>query len=311
MQFGKASRLSPSRRTFLTGGLAALASGLGSASAAPTGLQSAPYPTRIVSLDDGLTETLLGLGVTPIAMPQVEAWNDWVVEPRLPPGIVDLGTDREPNLELLVRLAPDLIITTPYLAAIEPVMARIAPTQTFSIYAPPGGHPYELSIKETLRLGALLGRDSQAQALIARGAATMKQLRSRLRKAADRPVLIVNFLDEGHLRIYGQRSLFQDVIDRCGLANGWTRPTNYWGFSTIGLGDLAVSPESRFLYFEPVAPGILQSLATNPVWNSLLFVRAGRIHRLPAASAFGMLPSAMRFGTLLSSHLADVENTHG
>ncbi|WP_187829361.1 ABC transporter substrate-binding protein [Labrys sp. KNU-23] len=311
MQSGKASYLSRSRRTFLTGGLAALASGLGSASAAPTGLQSAPYPTRIVSLDDGLTETLLGLGVTPVAMPQVEAWNDWVVEPRLPPGITDLGTDREPNLELLVRLTPDLIITTPYLAAIEPVMARLAPTQTFSIYAPPGGHPYELSIKETRRLGALLGRDSQAQALIARSAATMAQLRSLLRKAADRPVLIVNFLDEGHLRIYGQRSLFQDVIDRCGLANGWTRPTNYWGFSTIGLEDLAVSPESRFFYFEPVAPGILQSLETNPVWNSLPFVRAGRIHRLPAASAFGMLPSAMRFGMLLSSHLADVENTNG
>ncbi|MGO4339282.1 ABC transporter substrate-binding protein [Labrys sp. KB_33_2] len=271
----------------------------------------AAYPARIASLDDGLTETLLGLGVTPVAMPQVEAWNDWVVEPRLPPGIVDLGTDREPNLELLTQLAPDLIITTPYLAAIEPVMARLAPTQTFSIYAPPGGRPYELSVRETLRLGALLGRDGPAQALVAKSAATMAQLRDLLRRAADRPLLVVNFLDEGHLRIYGKRSLFQDVIERCGLANGWTGSTNYWGFSTIGLEDLVINPESRLLYLEPVAPDILQSLESNPVWNSLPFVRAGRIHRLPAVSAFGMLPSAMRFGALLGAHLAAAENANG
>jgi iron complex transport system substrate-binding protein len=268
-------------------------------------------PARIVSLDYGLTETLLALGVAPVGMVQVGAWADWVVEPALPAGMIDLGADREPNLELLAALRPDLIVTTPYLAAIRPVLERFAPTRTFSIYAPPGGRPYELSVAATRELAGVLGRATEGEALIARAEARMTEISARLRDMADIPLLIVSFLDAHHVRVYGAGSLFDDTLKRCGLANGWRGPCNYWGFATVGIEALAAVPESRLVYLEPVSGDVLLRLAGSPLWNSLAFVRAGRIQRLPAALMFGMLPSAMRFAALLGEHLAATGRSSG
>ncbi|RUV34258.1 iron-siderophore ABC transporter substrate-binding protein, partial [Mesorhizobium sp. M7A.F.Ca.MR.228.00.0.0] len=41
-------------------------------------------PLRIVCLDDGLAETLLMLGVSPVAIAGRDIWETWVVEPPLP-----------------------------------------------------------------------------------------------------------------------------------------------------------------------------------------------------------------------------------
>ncbi|MCB4767892.1 iron-siderophore ABC transporter substrate-binding protein [Ancylobacter sp. Lp-2] len=254
-------------------------------------------PHRIVSLDFGLAETLIEMGLPPIALPNPGTWADWVVEPALPAGIVNLGTDREPNLELLASLRPDLIITTPYLAGIRRLLEGVAPTREFSIYAPPVGHPYDRSVTATRELAAILGREREGEALIARAETTMAATRELLvaRGVAAQPIMVVSFLDTRHVRVYTAGGLFGDVMERCGLTNGWTRPGNYWGFSTVGIEALAESPASRLVYLEPISADTLDTLAASPLWNSLPFARAGQVYRLPAVLMFGMLPSAMRF----------------
>ncbi|WP_342634035.1 hypothetical protein [Mesorhizobium waimense] len=47
-----------------------------------------------------MAETLLMLGVSPIAIADRDVWETWVVEPSLPPEVADVGTLLEPNLEL-------------------------------------------------------------------------------------------------------------------------------------------------------------------------------------------------------------------
>ncbi|MGE4373787.1 MAG: ABC transporter substrate-binding protein [Xanthobacter sp.] len=305
-----------SRRMLLRGGLAGVASLLPwGADAADAGrpdgrasVLSAPEiaAPRIVAMDFGLAETLIEMGAPPVAVPNPASWADWVVEPPLPATVVNLGTDREPNLELLATLKPDLIVTTPYLAAIRPVLERFAPTRTFSIYAPPGGHPFDLSIAATRDLAALIARPEAGEALIARAEETMAQAKRQLEAAGagKAPLMVVSFLDANHARIYGAGSLFGDVMTRCGLDNGWTRHSNYWGFNTVGIEALAQNPTSRLLYLEPVSPDTLRKLDESPLWNSLPFVQAGHVQRLPPVLMFGMLPSAMRFARQLVRHLA-------
>lgn len=289
-----------SRRALLLGGLTA---GLAARSFAT---EAAPEPagalTRIVSMDFGLAETLIEMGLPPIAVPDPNTWADWVVEPPLPADIVNLGTDREPNLELLAALRPQLIVTTPYLDAVRPLLERFAPTRTFSIYAPPAGSAYERSITATRALAADVGRAPAGEELIARAQATMAETRARFAASgvAERPLLIVQFLDARHVRVYGAGSLFGDVMERCGLTNGWTRPSNYWGFTTVGIEALAASPASSLVYLEPISPDTLDTLAASPIWNNLAFVKAQRIYRLPPVLMFGMLPSAMRFARQLA-----------
>ncbi len=85
-------------------------------------------------------------------------------------------------------------------------------------------------------------------------------------------------MDTRHVRVYGAKSLFNDVIERCGLANAWRGETNYWGFATVGIEQLARDAAgARLIYLEPIAPDVLAALARSPLWNSLPFVRAGRV----------------------------------
>lgn len=302
-----------SRRALLLGGLAA-------------GSLACPFPVgaalagnglsgrrlRVVAMDFGLAETLIEMGLAPIAVPDPNTWADWVVEPALPADIVNLGTDREPNLELVAALKPDLIVTTPFLDDITPLLERFAPTQTFSVYAPPPGPLYARSISATRELATAVGMESAGEDLIARAQGVMDGIRARVAAAGliGQSLLIVQFLDTRHVRVYGPGSLFGDVLERCGLINGWTRPVNYWGFGTVGIEELALSPASSIVYLEPLAPDTLERLAASPLWNSLPAVKAGRIHRLPPALMFGMLPAAMRFARHISQALGGAPS-HG
>ncbi|MGQ7791106.1 ABC transporter substrate-binding protein [Faunimonas sp. B44] len=290
---------SATRRSFLAGSFAlAAAPGISAASA-----RAAP---RIVSLDYGLATTLLALGVVPAGVAAAADWDLWVVEPELPRGIVDVGADQEPNLELLAAMRPDLILITPYLEASRSVLERIAPVLSFAIYADEG-EPLRRAEAATLDLARRLGREDAAEAFLAAADDAFSGCARRLASRAIPPVALVNFMDDRHARIYGRQSLYQDVLERIGVANAWTGATNYWGFQTIGIEELGrLDPELRLISFEPVPPDTAPTLARSPLWTSLPFVQAGRVSTLPGVLMFGMVPSALRFGGLLTAHLESV-----
>ncbi|OBQ67961.1 ABC transporter substrate-binding protein [Mesorhizobium erdmanii] len=259
-------------------------------------------PLRIICLDDGLAETLLMLGVTPVAVADREVWEKWVVEPPLPPEVADIGTILEPNLEFLQQLRPDIILSIPYLDGIKPQLERVAPVTTIGIYTP-DGQPYRRAIEATRQLATLVGRESEGEALIAATETYFSDVRRQLAPLSARPVYIVNFLDPRNVRVYGEKSLFQAVFDRIGIRNAWTGETNYWGFATVGIDGLATSDDARLAYLEPLPEGAGSTLTQSPVWNAMPFVRNRSIMRLPPVLMFGTLPSASRFARLLAEAL--------
>ncbi len=68
-------------------------------------------PKNVVTLDWVLTETVLSLGVQPQGIADIKGYNKWVVEPAIESsGVSDVGSRREPNLEVLTELKPDVIL---------------------------------------------------------------------------------------------------------------------------------------------------------------------------------------------------------
>lgn len=298
MSFESLSQPRLTRRSLLR-----LAAGAGTLIALPA--HGARRP-RIVSLDYGVATTLMAIGIEPVGVADAADWDVWVVEPKLPDRVIDVGNDLQPNLELLAALKPDLILTTPYLAASDAALAQIAPVTRITIYAE-GPPPLERAIAETARLGRLLGREREAEAFLAAAEAEFAECRARLARLAPPPVAMVSFLDQRHARIYGAHGLFDDVLQRIGVKNAWQGPSSLWGFHTIALEELAaVPPETRLIVFEPVLPDIEPTLARSPLWNELPFVQAGRVSRLPGVLMFGMVPAALRCARLLTDHLAAV-----
>ncbi|WP_105384946.1 iron-siderophore ABC transporter substrate-binding protein [Neorhizobium alkalisoli] len=259
---------------------------------------------RVVSLDYGLASTMLALGVTPTGVVSLKNWDEWVAEPRMPPGVIDLGTTAEINLEVLVSIRPSLILSTPFLAALDGKLSAIAPVATFTIYAE-GGEALDRSYIETLRLAEILNRSNQARRFLADADAFFDRLKERIRRFSPPPVAVINFVDQRHARIYGGPGLYGGTMKRIGLENAWNGQANYWGFETIGLERLAELDEGTHLIaVAPLMPSdVFSRLQESPLWTSLPFVRRDRVSTIPGVLMFGMVQEAMRFAALVADKI--------
>lgn len=271
--------------------------------ALPAGADGLPAPARrIVTLDWGVAETLVALGAPPAGVPDIRGYADWVADPPLPAGTVNLGSRFEPNLELIRSLKPDLIILIPFQSGLEPLLRRIAPTLTLSVHQGVG-QPYAAAQEATRTLGRLTGREAEAEALITRTETILSDSRARFAVAPPPPVLVSAVADAHHLWVFGQGSLYGDLLGRLGLRNGWTEPVSDWGFSAVGADRLAEAGDSTFVTLRPLPPDYETGLTQSPLWQALPFVQAGRVTVLPPVLMFGMLPSSARFATLLADAL--------
>lgn len=261
-----------------------------------------PAP-RVVAFDWGIVETLLGLGVVPVGVAEARDYGYWVGEPALPAGVADVGLRLEPNLEAVARLKPDLIVITPQLEALEPALARIAPTLRLAIFAA-GGDVWARARHAALALADATGRADAGARLLAAADAALEAARPRVAPLVGRPLYLASFVDARHVRVYGRGSLFDAVLGRLGLANAFAGPASFWGFATFGLEHLAAPAEAALLIFEPVPREARETMAQGPLWRRLPMVEAGRVGLLPPVWSFGGLVSAMRFARVLADRAA-------
>jgi ABC-type Fe3+-hydroxamate transport system substrate-binding protein len=281
------------RRRFLAG--------LSLVALAPRRVMARTSP-RVAALDWALAETMMALGHPPVGIVAASDWDRFVVEPALPAGVVDLGLYPEINVERLAALRPDLILTSPFVQTLEPVVRTIAPTLRLSIFEP---GPVPLAQPRALAriLGERLGRVEAAARFLADAEQRLDACRARVAALAPRPMLLVTFVDARHVRVYGGAGLYQNVLDRLGLVNAWTGATSYWGYATVGIERLATDRDVHLIVFEPVPPDARPTLERSPLWSRLPFVRAGHVSVLPSVLMFGAMPAALRFARLLVERL--------
>ena len=257
---------------------------------------------RVVSLDFGLTETLLALGVAPVGMPGPAYYRQWVVDPILPDGVADVGQRTQPNLELLASLTPDAILTIADHDAILPQLRNIAPVLRLPIYTA-RQRPWDCSVEAARVLGAWLGRAEAAERLVEDIGQRCADTRARLALRPVRPLLVASFTDPRHLRVYAAGSILQACLDRLGLRNAWSGGTGIWGSANVGLDALAPLEDAALFTIDPQPPDLAAVLDGSPLWRALAFVRARRVFTLPPVLMFGTLPAADRFAALLAPRL--------
>ncbi|WP_234273408.1 ABC transporter substrate-binding protein [Billgrantia zhangzhouensis] len=254
----------------------------------------------LATLDWTLAETLVALGESPDGVAQVGDYHSWVGEPRLPSRVTDIGLRTQPNVELLARMAPEHILLTPMFAHLTPRLSRIGTVDSMALYTP-GDDTWEQILGLTRELGELNGDRESAEALISSTEARMAELAAQL-PATVPPLLIVQFMDERHVRVFGENGLFQAVMDRLGLENAWQGETNSWGFSLVALEAL-LELEARLVVVEPYPAGVEAKLAESALWQHHPSVRDDSLITLPPTWSFGALPSAQRFAELLVNAL--------
>ncbi|MFQ1836075.1 ABC transporter substrate-binding protein [Aeromonas veronii] len=263
-------------------------------------LSSVPLP-RIATVDWTIAETLLALGVTPLAVGDVGPYQAWVGEPRLPAGVVDIGLRTQPNRELLAELKPDRILISPLAAPLAPTLSRIAPVSTIALYD--GQTDLWQRLHEvTLTLARMVGKTAEGERLLAGLDRDLASMQAGL-PADLPPLLVVQFIDERHVRVFGRHSLFDAVMTRLGLRNGWQEQTNDWGFSVVSIEQFMTLPTARLVVVDPIPVGVSERLQEPGLWQHLPLVRQAPVLHLPAVWSFGSVLAARRFAGLLSDAL--------
>lgn len=243
---------------------------------------------RVVSLEWGLTENLLSLGVEPIGAADVAGYNTWAQVVPLDPEVADVGFRGEPSLDAIAALEPDLVVTTTDLP--ENVLEQIA--ESFPVVAlrgsdasDPLGH-----MRGTVEtLATLTGRTDEAEQVLADFDAAVEEGAAALAEAGleGAPFTMADGWDNNgvvSVRMYTPGSYLGGIAAELGLENAWTAEGDAdYGLATTDVEGLTSLPEAHFLYAsnDAEADPFAEGLAANPIWQQLPFVTAGTVHRLP------------------------------
>nr|WP_197498454.1 iron-siderophore ABC transporter substrate-binding protein [Vibrio scophthalmi] len=266
-------------------------------------------PKKVIALDWALTETVLSLGVPLEGAADAKGYQKWVVEPVLPMTVTDVGSRREPNLELLTELDPDVILISQHMASAYHRLTKIAPVLVYTLYSEQK-QPLQSAISVTRSLGKLFAQDQRAEQVIAETTQRLSENGINIRAAGkyDKPLLFARFINDKTLRIHSQGSLVQSTLEVMKLENAWHEQTNMWGFSTTGMVKLAERQQVNLMLFGPLKEDDRQQLTQSSLWQAMAFTRTDSVYELPAIWTFGGLISAQRLSDHIAFQLTDQQS---
>lgn len=260
----------------------------------------------IVTSDWATAETLSMLGVTPIAVAQLEGYHVWTGNDSPLGDAIDIGLKPMPNLELLADYNPTLIFGDNSILLQH--LSRMTSISNISLY-PFKETPWESTINFTYEIADQLDLLQEAEMLTEQASQRIATLREEI-EDKDTPVLIAQFRDDRHAWVYGKNSLLQGVIDELGLTNAWNQPTSSIGISLVPIDQLARSRGHLIIIESPAfQAAIRHRLENSDIWRVLVNQHEEKITYLPARYwPIGALPSALRFAESLTTALTNNDN---
>ncbi len=233
-------------------------------------------PQRVVVLDTGELDSVLALGVKPVGA--VEALPGMGFQAYFgdrTDGIALVGTIGEPNLEAIVALKPDLIISSKLRHEdIYAQLAQIAPT----VFAERVGVVW----KENFKLHAeALGRAEAARRVEVDYQARVEQLRQKLGNPGDTSVAVVRFL-EGQVRQYQRGSFIGTILDDVGVARPASQQLTDETWTEVNR-ELIPQLDADIMFithYGPAEKTPLNEFRSDPLWSQLQVVQQGRVHEV-------------------------------
>ncbi|MFT7711558.1 iron-siderophore ABC transporter substrate-binding protein [Clavibacter tessellarius] len=245
--------------------------------------------TKVVGTEWNVVENLVSLGVDPVGVADVEGYGAWSSAVPLVNEPADIGTRGEPSVETIASLAPDLIVATTDLPAdaVEQLKA-IAPV--LQVKSADGTKQIQQSEDNLELIAKATGTEDKAAEVIGAYDQAVSDAKAALDAAglAGSKFLFADaYVDAGQVTVrpFGKGSLVGDVTAELGLENAWTGEVDpAYGLGSTDVEGLTTVGDVQFLYNSNSTQGddpFASTLAGNAVWQSLPFVTAGDVHRMP------------------------------
>lgn len=243
----------------------------------------------VVSLEWGLTENLLALGVVPVGQADVAGYNTWATAAPLDEGTEDVGMRGEPSLSAITALDPDLIVTvTDVPANVIDQLEEIAPVLAVRGSASEDPLGYMRTTVETL--AAATGTEDRATEVLEGYDAALEEGRQAVADAGlegEPFVMADGWLSGGtvSVRMFTPGSFFGAIGEELGMVNAWTEGGDPdYGLAQTDVEGLTEIGPAQFFYIANDTSGgdpFTEGLADNPIWQQLPFVQDDTVHRLP------------------------------
>ena len=245
--------------------------------------------TKVVSLEWGLTENLLTLGITPVGAADVAGYNTWDTVVPLDASTPDVGFRGEPSLDAIAALEPDLVVTTTDLPA-EVIDQIEAEYPVIALRGSDASDPIG-KMRSTLEiLGEATGTSDAAQAALDDFDAKVADAKTQLDEAGKAGAAFTmadGWLADGavSIRMYTPGSFLGGIAQEIGLTNAWTGEGDPdYGLAQTDVEGLTALGDIHFLYVASDGEGgdaFKDGLTGNAIWEQLPFVVAGNTTRLP------------------------------
>jgi iron complex transport system substrate-binding protein len=233
-------------------------------------------PQRVVVLDTGELDSVLALGVKPVGA--VTAFVDGEFQEYLQDktdGIQKVGTIAEPNLEAIVALEPDLIISNKTRHEdIYDQLRQIAPT----VFAERVG----VAWKDNFKLHAeALGKTAEAAQVEAAYRSRIADLQQQLGQPEQTSVSVVRFLAD-QVRQYQRGSFIGTILDDVGVARPEQQqnPNETWTEVNRELIPQLDADAMFVTSYGPTDKTPLQAFQSDQLWAQLDVVKNTRVHNV-------------------------------
>lgn len=246
-------------------------------------------PQRVVVLEPSLGDVAVALGVTPVgAVTETAARFHEHLQPYFD-GVQPIGFEWEPNLEAIVALEPDLILTWDYYRDRYDQLSQIAPT----VALPYTAYEAEVGLARSNTgwltwfvrdMGVVLNREDRVEAVLADYEAAVQKARGAMTEAVgDAPVAVMDVRAD---RILLGGLLYDGVMmtlygDLC-LTPEPSAPQDE-GWVDISLETLPeISAEHIFLFVsDDEAEERYAELSSRALWQGIPAVQEENVYLIP------------------------------
>ena len=258
----------------------------------------APVP-RVAALEWSAVEILYALGISPVAVSDIDGYRNWVSAPALPPQVTELGLRTEPNLELISSLSPDLLILADHSPLPLARLQQIAPVWQYAFRV--AGSPLLDTARDNVQqLATRLHREAQAQQFFDGFQQQMANYRRQLLPMAGKKILMFTLISPRQVLVLTHDSLFGEVLAATGLECAWQGSTSLWGSVIVGTEQLLTCQADIALEFSHNDAEVTRALAGSPLWQKMPFNQQHRRYLLDPIWLYGGLCSALRFAAALT-----------
>ncbi len=261
---------------------------------------------RVAALNWDIAEQLLELDVTPIAIPDISGYREWVVKPAIPNSVHDIGTRMEPNLSELAKLKPDLIIIAGPQQPLLEKLEKIAPVLVYETYKADHNN-IEKSIEHFQSIAVAVGKEQRAQEKLDQMHYRLDELKSELAELYpnEKPkISVFRFASTTTIYLYGDNSSTMYALNKLGFEAALPMPASQWGVTQKRVKDLYQIGDGLALYFKPFHQE--NELQGSVMWQAMPFVKNHKVAAVEPAWNYGGAMSLLYVAEVLSDSLKNM-----